>query len=338
MHITIEPHSHLPVHIQLRRQIEFLILDGELASGTKLPTTRQLAGFLRINRNTVLRAYQELAQAGLIECRQGRGCVVVEGSRDAVRFVSTALLAIIDKAIEQAENLGVQSDDLAAMLYARAEQRQGLQAGNRLAFVECELAIATVLAQTIQKRLGTQVVPVVLRDLEERAVEVERLLRQVNVVATTFFHVQEVRRLLAGRKVEVVGLGVKPYLQNLIQIAGIPQGTPAGLICVSEHCASEMKQSLQDAGIKGLKAFLYGTDNLGKFVEELPRLSVVIASDFVADKVQPLLSPSHELIVLDYTTLDEGAVSLLRSMLAEGPQTAQVLGSGQATAHPPEAW
>jgi len=62
MQIKIEPHAPLPVHIQLKEQIRFLILNGDLAPVARLPTTRQLAGFLRINRNTVLRAYQELVR------------------------------------------------------------------------------------------------------------------------------------------------------------------------------------------------------------------------------------------------------------------------------------
>ena len=59
MQFHVESDGHLPVHNQLREQIRFLILNGDLAAGSRLPTTRQLAGFLRINRNTVGRAYRE---------------------------------------------------------------------------------------------------------------------------------------------------------------------------------------------------------------------------------------------------------------------------------------
>lgn len=151
----------------------------------------------------------------------------------------------------------------------------------------------------------------------------EELLREVHVVATTFFHIQEVRRLLAKANKEVVALGVKPHLENLIQVAGIPQGTPTAVVCVSEYCALELKQSLEDAGIKGLEAILCGTDDLQKLAETLPGLPVVIASDFAADEVRPLLQPGQDLIALDYTTLDEGAISLLRSLVTEDLQAVQ---------------
>lgn len=316
MHIRIERGNHLPIHAQIEEQIKFLILSGELAPGTRLPTTRHLAGFLRINRNTIVKAYQALAQEGLIECQRGRGCVVVERPVAAAPLVSSRLLDIVDRAIEQAGELGVGPDDFATVAYARARQRPDVQVRHRLMFVECEATIAATLARIVQDRLDIEVVPVVLGDLQQPTAEVEELLCQVQVVATTFFHVQEVRRLLAKAKKEVVGLGIKPHLENLIQVAGIPHGMSTALVCVSECCARELKQSLEDAGVKGLDTSLYGTDDPHKMTRGLPQHPVVIASDFVADEVRPLLQPGQELITLDYTTLDEGAINLLRSLVS----------------------
>ncbi len=317
MKIRIEPDSYLPVYAQLKEQIKFLILNGELEPGTRLPTTRQLAGFLKINRNTVQKAYQELGQEGLIECRQGRGCVVAERITATAPAVSPQTLAIIDRAIEQAGELGVSPDDFAAFIYARARQRGDVQVKRRLVFVECEALIAATLAQAIQERLGIEVRPVLLQDLRPPTAEVAEQLREAHLVATTFFHIQEVRRLLAGAKKEVVGLVVKPHLEKLIQIAQIPRGTSAALVCCSEACALDMKRSLENAGIKGLDTSLAGVDDRGKLAETLPAFPVIIASDFVADEVRPLLQPGQELVVLDYTALDEGAISLLRSMMEE---------------------
>ena len=317
MEVRIEPDSHLPVHAQLKEQIKFLILKGELAPGTRLPSTRQLAGFLRINRNTVLKAYQELAREGLIECRRGRGCVVVERPMAVAQPVSARLLEIIDSAIEQAAELGVSPDDFAAFGHARARQRRDVRVKRRLAFVECEAPIASAMAQVIQERLDVEVIPLVLRELQQPTAEIEGQLREAHVVATTFFHVEEVTRLLAKAKKQVVGLGLKPHLEKLIQISGIPQGTPVALICVSESSALNMKRSLDNAGIKRLDATVCGADDRQKLAETLSRHPVVIASDCVADGVRPLLQPGQELIVLDYLALDEAGISLLRSMVTE---------------------
>jgi GntR family transcriptional regulator len=317
MQVRIELNGHLPVYVQLKEQLKFLILNGELEPGTKLPTIRQLAGYLGINRNTVQRAYQELERGGLVECRRGRGCLVVEDVGATAQSVSPELLEVIDRAIQEASELGVRPDDLATFLYARAQQRPGQPITRRLVFVECQTAIAQAIAHTIQERLGVNVIPVLLEDLRQPTPEVEEQLRQAHVVATTFFHIQELRRMLAKTSKEVVALAVKPHLENLIQIAGIPHGTPVGLVCLSQGCALELQRTLESAGIKGMDVTLGGVDDLDELGEMLPQQPVVIASDFVAEQVQPLLKPGQKLIALNYTALDEGAISLLRSIVSE---------------------
>jgi len=71
--LRVNRQSTVPVHVQLQTQIRHLISTGSLKSGMQLPTVRQLAGFLRINRNTVARALADLQQDGYLESRQGRG-------------------------------------------------------------------------------------------------------------------------------------------------------------------------------------------------------------------------------------------------------------------------
>ncbi len=322
MQVRIEPNGHLPVYVQLTEQLKFLILNGELEPGTKLPTIRQLAGYLGINRNTVQKAYQELEGEGLVECRRGRGCVVVEQIGTTTQpVVSPELLDVIDRAIEEARQLGVRPDDLATFLYARAQQRPAQPITRHVVFVECEAAITNAIALTIQERLGVQVAPILLEDVREPTHEVEEQLRQAHVVATTFFHIQELRTLLARTGKEVIALAVKPHLENLIRIAGIPRGTSVGLVCLSSGCAMELQRTLENAGIRGLDVTLGGVDDLGELGKMLPQQPVVIASDFVAEQVRPLLGPHQEFIAMDYTTLDEGAINLLRSIVNEEPLT-----------------
>ncbi|MFD2370824.1 GntR family transcriptional regulator [Brevibacillus sp. GCM10020057] len=62
-----------PIHVQLKEQIKSLISGGLYRHCEKLPSVRELAGFLRMNRMTVQKAYAELEQDGYVECRSGRG-------------------------------------------------------------------------------------------------------------------------------------------------------------------------------------------------------------------------------------------------------------------------
>jgi GntR family transcriptional regulator len=70
-----------PIYRQLRDRVIRLILDQALKSGDALPSVRQVAAEFRVNPLTVLKAYQELADDGLVEKRRGLGMFVTEGAR-----------------------------------------------------------------------------------------------------------------------------------------------------------------------------------------------------------------------------------------------------------------
>ena len=76
MELTIDTKSGVPFYRQIIEQIKFGIANGELDTGDRLPTVRQLAVDLSINPNTVLRAYRELEIEGVIDTHQGSGTFV----------------------------------------------------------------------------------------------------------------------------------------------------------------------------------------------------------------------------------------------------------------------
>jgi GntR family transcriptional regulator len=73
-----------PIYRQLRDRVVAMILDGVLGEGDPLPSVRTVAADHRINPLTVLKAYQELVDEGLVEARRGRGMFVNAGARAAL--------------------------------------------------------------------------------------------------------------------------------------------------------------------------------------------------------------------------------------------------------------
>jgi GntR family transcriptional regulator len=71
-----------PIYRQLRDRIVAMILDGLLAEGDPLPSVRTVAADSRINPLTVLKAYQQLADDGLVEKRRGLGTFINAGARE----------------------------------------------------------------------------------------------------------------------------------------------------------------------------------------------------------------------------------------------------------------
>ncbi len=78
MKVNLNFRSGLPIYIQLMDSVKNLIASGELKPGEQLPTVRQLAADLRVNFNTVARAYRLLDEAGIISTQHGRGTYILE--------------------------------------------------------------------------------------------------------------------------------------------------------------------------------------------------------------------------------------------------------------------
>ncbi len=76
-----EWNENQPIYRQIRDRVVALILEGSLAEGDALPSVRTVAAESRINHLTVLKAYQQLVDEGIVEARRGLGMYVNVGAR-----------------------------------------------------------------------------------------------------------------------------------------------------------------------------------------------------------------------------------------------------------------
>lgn len=111
MLIKIDPASSVPLFDQLAAAVRAEVGRGALRPGDRLPTARQLADSLEINIHTVLRAYQELRDEGLVDLRRGRGAVVTDRAAPPAE-----LLGAVRRLTAEARALGVASATLVAMI------------------------------------------------------------------------------------------------------------------------------------------------------------------------------------------------------------------------------
>src|SRR5258707_2087156 len=120
MLIQLNFKSGKPVYLQVVDQVKSAAASGALQAGEPLPPIRPLAEQLRINRNTVAKAYAELESQGIIETRAGKGCFVTENNSPFKKVVRQKLLADdIDAAIVQAHHLQVDEKDFLQMVKER---------------------------------------------------------------------------------------------------------------------------------------------------------------------------------------------------------------------------
>ena len=121
MLINLDSASTTPLYAQLVASLRRSISTGEVGVGEKLPTAADLADSLDLNRNTVLRAYRELRDDGVVELRSGRGAIVVAGP-NATRPASPQMEAALDRLAAIARESSVPLSDLIAGLTIRGVQ------------------------------------------------------------------------------------------------------------------------------------------------------------------------------------------------------------------------
>jgi len=116
----VDYHSGVPIYLQLVQQVKAAVATGTLRSGDQVPSVRTLAEDLKLNRNTVSRAWSELETEGILENRQGSGCFVTSTVTPLRRAVRTErLAAAFDQVIVQAHHLQVDDEALRALLDER---------------------------------------------------------------------------------------------------------------------------------------------------------------------------------------------------------------------------
>jgi GntR family transcriptional regulator len=113
MNIQIDLRSDIPLTNQIVAQIQQQLANGVLKPGDQLPTVRTLALELRINFNTVARAYRILDEAGIISTQQGRGTYILEQPppEASERLRRESLESLARRYLEEAERLGFSRDE-----------------------------------------------------------------------------------------------------------------------------------------------------------------------------------------------------------------------------------
>ncbi len=109
--IELDEHSGIPLWVQLRNRLMYLIDSGHYQAGDRLPTVRALAADLNVNYHTVNKVYTSLERDGYIGSKRGRGAFVEKkvGGEDEACSSGDAVLA---DAVRQCVELGMTLEDV----------------------------------------------------------------------------------------------------------------------------------------------------------------------------------------------------------------------------------
>jgi GntR family transcriptional regulator len=116
--LQIDFRSGLPIYIQVVNQVQAQVAGGILKPGDQLPTVRALAEDLRVNFNTVARAYRILDEARIISTQQGRGTYITEIPPPNVteKLRKESLEALTQRYISEAMRLDFSKEEIAEII------------------------------------------------------------------------------------------------------------------------------------------------------------------------------------------------------------------------------
>ena len=121
--IRLDFRSGTPIYTQIVEQVKQQVISGELMPGDQLPTVRALALELRVNFNTVARAYRLLDEASIISTQQGRGTYILDvpPPERIDKLRQQALEALTRGYLNEAFRLGCSQDEISKALKEQLE-------------------------------------------------------------------------------------------------------------------------------------------------------------------------------------------------------------------------
>ena len=118
----VEKESDVPLWVQLKNRLAYLITSGFYEPGEQLPTVRALASDISINYNTVNKAYLALKSEGYIESTRGRGAFVRDLDVEVDEELSGEIDTILGDCVAACRELGMSLDDVRTCMDAKIAQ------------------------------------------------------------------------------------------------------------------------------------------------------------------------------------------------------------------------
>jgi GntR family transcriptional regulator len=110
--MDLEFDDKMPIYLQIMDRIKMDIVTGELKTNSKLPSVRELATNLKVNPNTLQRAYQELERLGIVYTQRGMGTFVVERENMIQDLKQEMAKEVIDSFILRMKRLGFTKQEI----------------------------------------------------------------------------------------------------------------------------------------------------------------------------------------------------------------------------------
>ncbi len=313
VNLLLDANSGIPLNQQIKVQLRYLILSGELAPGMQIPSVRELASFLKTNRNTVAKAYKELGEEGYLDIRQASGTYVAQTLDIPPRKDTKKFVSVLKKAMQQSLELGFSAEEFVNMAQMIMLKGKKNSSNVKALFVECNSFALEQYVKDLAEALSISVEGVLLDDLEQGKVS-KQFLHSFDFVVTTAGHYPRVLELI-GDELNIYGINIGPYLKVLEQLLSCPRDARIGIVCMSSRSGSEgLKQVLFNLGVRSDSIIEADAteDEIYKIAQDV---DIIVASKFALKANKETFEKINKKVIEYENVLSEASIEILRKVI-----------------------
>ena len=316
MELFLNKGSGIPLYKQVKNSITEKIRSGELHSGFKMPTERELSEQLRISRNTVSAAYKELEKDGLLSSHQGKGTFVAE---ESVEILSgkfhDRILHFVDMGLEEAFATGMEAKDFLKLVEERVTEKVDMLRTARAIYIECNTEQARDFSRQIEAGTNLKCDPLTIQDLIEMSDETRLTLYNAKVIVSTFNHVPEIMEYVKDFNKTILGVAINPDLKTIVRIARYPKATRFAFVSISMEFMEKVRASLEGSGLDDLDVVYTNTQDPERLEELMQDRDIILVSPGRYRDVNRYVEAERILPLL--YNLDDGSLKTLKQRLLE---------------------
>ncbi len=285
----IQVDSEIPASTQLFDQISFAITAGTYAAGHQLPSTRQLAQWTGLHRNTINKVYQQLKKIGLVEARGGSGIYVGAKQKSQTAALSEqAISQSIDKLLE----LGCSLTEARTLFNAQIDWRLSCSARLLVASGREDPGVAQIMAEELERSLHIPIQIVAIEDIPNILDYVS-----ASTIITNRYFLEATKQAVGDRQIRVLALDIYDYSHEITRIRQLPANSSVGLVSVSTgilRLAESLIHSLRGQEILVITVLPQDTYRLQSVIRTTDLVIVGHSSEIVkiaiakSDRIRPL--------------------------------------------------
>lgn len=222
----IQADSETSPSTQLYDQLSFAITTRQYLPGHQLPSTRQLAQWTGLHRNTINKVYQQLKQTGLVEARGGSGIYVREPNND----VSTAELPLklLRECLDKMLGAGCSLSMSKQLIVQEIDWRLSSNAQLLVVSGREDPGIAQIMAMELGQALTIPVQIVAVEDLPQVLEHTS-----AGTVVTNRYFLDMTRKAVGDRNIRIIAIDIYSYSKEIQHIRTLPAGSYVGLVSIS---------------------------------------------------------------------------------------------------------